>query len=141
MSIDYGLKRTGIAVTDTLQLIANGLDTVATHTLLDFLKTYFLTEEVEIVVIGEPHELNGSDAPILPTIRAFARQLQQNFPALKIVWQDERFTSAMAQRTIIQTVTKKKDRRDKGLTDRISAIIILQEYLERKRLGNQTFEP
>lgn len=137
IGIDYGLKRTGLAVTDPLQIIGSSLDTVETAKLIDYLKKYFETEEVDTFVIGLPQKLNGKAAEILPQIEAFAQSLQTLFPEKNIAWQDERFTSRQAQAVIIQTVKGKKKRQEKGLVDRISAAIILQEYLEK----NRTFLP
>ncbi|ADV47653.1 Holliday junction resolvase RuvX [Cellulophaga sp. E16_2] len=131
VALDYGKVRTGIAVTDELQLIASGLTTVATKELIDFLKNYVATEKVELLVVGEPKQMNNqvseSEALILP----FIEKLKASFPTIKIERQDERFTSKMAFQTMIDSGLKKKQRRDKALVDEISATIILQAYLNR----------
>jgi putative Holliday junction resolvase len=131
VAIDYGKVRTGIAITDELQLIASGLTTVATKELIEFLKHYIATEKVEMLVIGEPKQMNNqvseSEALILP----FIEKLKISFPTIKIERQDERFTSKMAFQSMIDSGLKKKQRRDKALVDEISATIILQAYLNR----------
>jgi len=131
MAIDYGTKRTGIAVSDPLQIIATGLDTVPTAKLLDFLRQYCQDEEVETFVVGEPKNLDDSPAQIHHIVMAFVNQLGQLFPEKKVVLRDERFTSKDASRFIVQSVPSRKKRQDKGLIDKVSAIIILQEYLEK----------
>jgi len=131
LSIDYGTKRTGIAVTDPLQIIANGLDTVSTEHLLDFLKDYIAQEEVETIVVGEPAHADGNSTHLNPKIKKFVEQFQQLFPDIKVVMQDERFTSVDAKRILLQSGAKKKKRRDKSLIDKISAVLILQQYLEK----------
>lgn len=130
LAIDYGTKRCGIAVTDSLQIIANGLTTVGTREIFTFLETYFAKEEVETIVVGEPKRLNGEATDSTAQVNAFVKQLTQKFPAKKIERIDERFTSKMAFQTMIDSGLKKKDRRDKGLIDEISATIILQSYME-----------
>ncbi|QXP53693.1 Holliday junction resolvase RuvX [Cellulophaga sp. HaHa_2_1] len=131
VALDFGKVRTGIAVTDELQLIASGLSTVATKELIDFLKNYIATESVECIVVGEPKQMNNqvseSEALILP----FLEKLKASFPTMRIERQDERFTSKMAFQTMIDGGLKKKQRRDKALVDEISATIILQAYLNR----------
>ncbi len=131
MAIDYGRKRTGIAVTDELQLIASGLTTVSTHELFDFLKNYTLEEKVVKFVVGEPRQMNNelSEAELL--ITPFIKRLKEVFPELPIEREDERFTSKLAIRTMIDSGLKRKQRRDKALIDEISATIILQAYLNR----------
>lgn len=130
LAIDYGTKRTGLAVTDPLQIIANGLDTVATQELLDYLDRYFAAEEVETVVIGEPRHKDGNPTKVTPHVIGLQRKLEKNYPELKVVLQDEGFTSVMAKEAILQSGLKRKKRRDKGLVDKMAATIILQEYLE-----------
>jgi putative holliday junction resolvase len=130
LAIDYGSKRTGLAVTDPLQIIATGLETVATVALLDYLQAYLAREEVDTVVIGEPSHADGNPTQLVPHIRGFVRQLQKLYPALNIVLQDERFTSVLAKEAILKSGAKRKQRQDKGLVDKIAAVIILQEYLE-----------
>lgn len=133
LAIDYGRKRCGVAVTDPQQIIANALETVPTHTLMDFLKNYFAEQEVEAVVIGLPRQMNGQPSESFLYIEPFARHLQKEFPALKIEWMDERFTSKLALSAMIEGGVKKSKRREKGLVDRVSAAIILQGYLDSRR--------
>ena len=133
MSIDYGTKRVGVAVTDPLQIIANGLDTVATVDIFVFLKKYFEEEEVEEMVIGYPRHLDGNPGQIAPQVEKFAKKVKEQFPHLNVAFQDERFTSVDAKRIILESGAKKKKRRDKSLVDKVSAILILQEYMESKR--------
>lgn len=132
LAIDYGTKRCGIAVTDPLQIIANGLTTVGTREIFSFLEIYFAKEEVETIVVGEPKRMSGEATDATVHINTFVKQLGQKFPAKKIERVDERFTSKMAFKTMIDSGLKKKDRRDKGLIDEISATIILQSYMEAK---------
>lgn len=134
LAIDYGTKRTGIAVSDSLQIIANGLTTVATHTLFDFLKKYFEKEEVECVVVGLPKKMNNEYSDNMQHIRGFVRKLQTIYPDLRIEYYDERFTSSLAHKAMIDGGLKKKDRQNKALVDEISATIILQDYMESQRL-------
>jgi putative holliday junction resolvase len=129
MGIDYGLKRIGIAVTDPLQIIASPLDTVSPDKIFDFIKNYLFTEEIECFVIGEPKRLDDTDADIMPQIRTFAKRLNELFPQIKTVWQDERFTSREAQQIIIQSGIKKMKRRDKTLVDKVSASLILKDWM------------
>ena len=131
VALDYGKKRTGIAVTDELQLIASGLTTVASHELLVFLKKYVSDERVEKFVVGEPRQMNNTPSESEVFIAPFLSRLKKAFPDLPIVREDERFTSKMAIRTMIDSGLKKKQRRDKALVDEISATIILQAYLNR----------
>ncbi len=133
ISIDYGLKRVGLAVSDPLQIIATGLDTVATKDIFDYLKNYFETEAVECMVVGEPMHLDGNPAQIAPQIETFINKIKKLYPDLKIARQDERFTSFEAKQAILQSGAKKKKRQDKGLVDKISAVIILQNYMESQR--------
>lgn len=131
MAIDYGTKRTGIAVTDPLQMIVTGLDTVSTPVLFDFLKQYCAEEEVEAFVVGEPKNLDDTPSQIHHLVMGFVKQIEKLFPEKKVILRDERFTSKDAARSILQSVPSRKKRRDKGLVDKVSAIIILQEYLEK----------
>lgn len=133
MAIDYGVKRCGIAVTDPLQIIANGLTTVSSHDILSFLEKYFAAEAVETIVVGDPKRMNGEATDATAQADAFARKLAQKFPGIKIERMDERFTSKMAFQTMIDSGLKKKDRRDKSLVDEISATIILQSYMEKRK--------
>lgn len=132
LAIDYGLKRTGIAVTDEMQMIASGLTTVESSTLLTFLKNYFEKEKVEKVLIGEPKQMNGLPSESAPIIEKFVLEFVKNFPEMLLVRVDERFTSKMAFQTMIDSGLKKKQRQNKALIDEISATIMLQDYLGRK---------
>ena len=132
LAIDYGLKRTGIAVTDEMQMIASGLTTVESPTLITFLKNYFSQEKVEKVLIGEPKQMNGLPSESVPIIEKFVLEFVKNFPEMTLVRVDERFTSKMAFQTMIDSGLKKKQRQNKALIDEISATIILQDYLSRK---------
>ena len=130
IGIDYGTKRVGIAVTDSLQIIVNGLDTVPTPKIFDFLKKYMEEEEVECIVVGEPMHKDGNPAQIAHLVVGFIRKLKKLFPKIKVDTQDERFTSKDAKEIILQSGIKKKKRRnDKELVDKISAVLILQDYL------------
>jgi putative holliday junction resolvase len=133
LSIDYGQKRTGIAVTDEMQIIASGLTTIPTHTLVDFLKDYFAKEKVEAVLIGEPKQMNGQPSESASVINGFVTHFSNIFPEMKVIRVDERFTSKMAFQTIIDSGLNKKQRQNKGLIDEISATIMLQDYLSSKR--------
>lgn len=133
LAIDYGTKRTGIAITDELQLIASGLTTVNTKELLKFLKKYFTSENVDVVLIGEPRQRDGTQSLIEVEIKKFVIILSEAFPKLKIVRVDERFTSKIALQTMIDSGLKKKQRQNKELIDEISATIILQDYLYKKK--------
>ncbi|WP_394749834.1 Holliday junction resolvase RuvX [Spongiimicrobium salis] len=132
VALDYGKVRTGIAVTDELQLIASGLTTVKTNTLLDFLKSYVLEEKVASFIVGEPKQMNNAPSESEVLIQGFLKELVQAFPHIPIHRQDERFTSKMAFQTMLDGGLKKKQRRNKALVDEISATIILQAYLNRK---------
>ena len=132
LSIDYGKKRTGLAVTDPLQIIPNGLATVATSTLIDFLKDYLSWESVERVVIGEPRQMNGEASENLARVQQFVARFKKLFPTVPIEFYDERFTSVLAHRAIIDSGIGKKARRNKALVDEISATIILQDYLQMR---------
>jgi len=133
LSIDYGKKRTGIAVTDPLQLIASGLTTVDTKDILVFLKDYIKKEGVETIVIGYPFKMENSRvAHSLPLIDGFIKKLRKSFPNIPIIKEDEHFTSKMAVQVMIDGGVKKMKRRNKALVDKISATLILQSYMERK---------
>lgn len=131
MAIDYGGKRTGIAVTDPFQIIATGLTTIESKELIPFLKKYLATEEVERIIIGDPRNWDDSETHATPLVAAAIRQIQKNFPQLPIEKVDERYTSVMAKQTMLQSGLKKKDRRNKALVDEIAATILLQEWLGR----------
>ncbi|WP_431158700.1 Holliday junction resolvase RuvX [Winogradskyella poriferorum] len=129
LAIDYGTKRTGIAVTDELQIIASGLTTVATPELLDFLKDYLEKENVDKIVVGEPKQMNNTASESEVYIKTFLKKLTKAIPHITIERVDERFTSKMAFQTMIDSGLKKKQRRNKALVDEISATLILQSYL------------
>jgi putative holliday junction resolvase len=133
LALDYGTKRTGIAVTDPLRIIATALETVPTDVLLKFLQAYLQKEPVDEFVVGMPKTLRNEDSEIAPLVRAFVEELKKMFPDKPIHLADERFTSSMAQRAMIEGGMKKKDRQVKGNVDKISATIILQSFLEAKR--------
>ncbi len=132
LAIDYGKKRTGIAVTDDFQLIASGLTTVATENLLSFLKNYFDQEKVEKVIIGEPKQMSGEASESAVLIEEFLKIFIKTFPDMPVVRVDERFTSKMAFQTMIDSGLKKKQRQNKALIDEIAATIMLQDYMSRK---------
>ncbi len=134
LAIDYGLKRTGIAVTDPLQIIATALTTVETLRLIPFLKEYFAKETVERIVIGEPKNLDDSDTHATEPVRRFIKKLQKEFPGIPVTTVDERFTSGMAKQAMLDMGMKKKQRQNKAAVDQIAATIILQEYLASPRL-------
>lgn len=129
IAIDYGLKRTGLAVSDPLKIIATGLTTVESKLLIPFLKNYFSKEVVELIVIGEPKNWDDSDTHATPLVEKCIKDLKKNFPTIPIVKVDERYTSKMAKDSMIEMGLKKKQRRDKKLVDEIAATIILQEYM------------
>jgi putative Holliday junction resolvase len=131
MAIDYGLKRTGIAVTDPLQIIATGLTTVESPKLIVFLKEYMRKEVVELILMGEPKNWDDSDTHATPLVRQIVQRLLKEFPAVPLKMVDERFTSKLASRAMIEMGMKKKQRRNKALVDEIAATIMLQEYLGR----------
>ncbi len=132
LSIDYGRKRTGLAVTDPLQIIAGGLATVATAQLFDFLKDYVARESVELIVIGEPRQLGGQPSENMARVQQFVARWKKAMPDIPIVYYDERFTSVLAHQAMIAGGLKKKARQDKALVDEISATIILQSYMESR---------
>jgi putative holliday junction resolvase len=132
MAIDYGTKRTGVAVSDPLQIIANGLDTVPTGEIFEFLEKYLRQEEVETIVVGEPFHPDGNPSQIAHLVADFVKKLRNLFPGLEVITHDESFTSDEARRIIIQSGARKKKRRDKSLIDKVSAVLILQDYLESK---------
>ncbi len=133
LAIDYGLKRTGLAVTDPLKIIATALDVIETSLLVDFLRTYFQKETVEEVVVGMPKRLNNEDSEIAPQVRRFVEHFKLVFPNKPIFLADERFTSSIAQRAMIDGGMRKSERRVKGNADKISATLILQNYMEMKK--------
>lgn len=133
ISIDYGRKRTGLAATDTLKLIANGLCTVKSSELIAFLKQYIEKEAVELFIVGLPKQMNNEPSESMKYITPFVVNLKRTFPQIPVEMVDERFTSALAHKAMIAGGLKKKDRQDKALVDEISAVIILQTYMETQR--------
>lgn len=129
LALDYGSKRTGIAVTDELRIIASGLTTVDTSDLMDFLKTYIGSEKVDLMIVGKPTQKDGTPSAIESEIQKFLSQFEKQIPELPVIRLDERYTSKMAFQTMIDSGLKKKQRQNKALVDEISATIILQEYL------------
>lgn len=127
--LDYGGKRTGIAVTDPFKIIATGLTTIDSKELISFLKKYFLQEEVELMVIGEPKNLDDTDTHATPLVKKTIKELQKEFPQIPIKTVDERFTSKLAKQAMVEMGMKKKDRRNKRTVDEIAATMMLQEYL------------
>ncbi|SFH09341.1 Holliday junction resolvase RuvX [Pedobacter insulae] len=132
LAFDYGTKRIGIAVTDPLQIIATGLDTVHPKDIMEYLKQYLLKEEVEAFVIGDPRQMDGSPSDSAQHVKGFSTLLKKSFPSIPQHWIDERFTSKLAQQTIMNSGLKKMDRRDKERVDTISATIILQYFMAGK---------
>ncbi len=133
LSIDYGKKRTGLAVTDPLQIIAGGLATVATSELFDYLQAYISREQVEMIVIGEPRQPNGEPSENLARVQQFVNRWRKAVPQVPIQFYDERFTSVLAHQAMLQGGLKKKDRQNKALVDEISATIILEDYLRSRK--------
>ncbi|MGB8193982.1 MAG: Holliday junction resolvase RuvX [Chitinophagaceae bacterium] len=132
IAIDYGLKRTGLAVTDPLQIIATGLMTIESPRLINFLKDYFQKEAVELILIGEPKNWDDSDTHATPLVQAIIKRLKKQFPTIPVQTVDERYTSKMAKQSMLDMGMKKKDRRNKALVDEIAATIMLQEYLQSR---------
>lgn len=137
LAIDYGTKRTGLAVSDTMKIIANGLTTVPTHTLLDYLKSYLEKEEIDKIIVGLPKQMNNEYSENMKYILPFTTKLQNLYPKIEIEYYDERFTSALAHKAMLDGGLKKKDRQNKALVDEISATIILQDYMESLRMQNK----
>lgn len=131
LAIDFGLKRTGIAVTDPERIIARALQTVPTHEALAFLKKYCYEEKVDCIIVGMPRKTDGTDSEISPHVKKFIAEVKKNIPGMEVKEEDERFTSVIAQRSLIYSGVKKMKRRDKSLVDMTSAAILLQGYLER----------
>ncbi len=134
LSIDYGKKRTGLAVTDPLQIIAGGLATVATSELFDYLQGYVAKEQVELIVIGEPRQPNGEPSENLARVQQFVNRWRKAMPQIPIQYYDERFTSVLAHQAMLDGGLKKKTRQNKALVDEISATIILEDYLRSKKI-------
>jgi putative holliday junction resolvase len=135
MSFDYGTKRIGIAVTDPMQIIATGLDTVHPKDIVDYLKKYLQTEQVERFIVGEPKQMDNTPSQSAQHVRGFVTILKKNFPEVPVEMLDERFTSKMASAAIAQSGMGKKDRQNKALVDTISATILLQSWMEKKAFG------
>ena len=133
LAIDYGKKRTGVAVTDILQMIANGLTTVSTPELMDFILKYVEKEPVERIIVGHPKQMNNEDSENMKRITPFVNQLRKKLPNIPVELVDERFTSVLAHQAMLDGGLKKKARQNKALVDEISATIILQSYLETKK--------
>ncbi|WP_316810480.1 Holliday junction resolvase RuvX [Pedobacter heparinus] len=134
VAFDYGTKRIGIAVTDPMQIIATGLDTVHPAAIVDYLKKYLLTEQVEAFVFGDPKQMDGTPSETAQHVKGFARTLKKTFPDIPQHWMDERFTSKLAHEAILQSGLKKQDRKNKERIDTISATLILQYFMEQHRL-------
>lgn len=132
LALDYGKKRTGVAVTDPTGIIATSLGTVATHTIWDFLAAYFAQEEVATLLVGYPRQLNNEPSESLRFVNPFLKRFEKKYPEKKIVLMDERFTSSIARQTMLEGGVSKMKRRDKSMVDAISAVIILQSYMEQK---------
>jgi putative holliday junction resolvase len=130
LAIDYGKKRTGLAVTDPLQIIASGLTTVDTPQLFVFLKDYLVKETVELIIMGDPKNWDDTDTHATPLVAACVKRLKKEFPAIPLLLVDERYTSKLARQSMLESGMKKKDRRNKKLVDEIAATILLQEYLQ-----------
>ena len=133
LSIDYGVRRTGLAVTDPLQIIAGGLATVSTPSLMDYLKAYVAREPVERFVVGLPKQTNGRDSENLPRVNQFVKQLQRVWPHIRVDMWDERYTSVLAHKAMLESGIGRKARQNKALVDEISACIILQGWMEAHR--------
>ncbi len=134
IAIDYGAKRTGLAVTDPLQIIATGLATINSNELIAYLKKYFLENEVELIIIGEPKNLDDSDTHATPLVKEAIQKLQKEFPQIQLKTVDERFTSKLAKQAMLEMGMKKKERRNKKNVDIIAATIMLQQYMQNQNL-------
>ncbi len=134
MAIDYGTKRVGIAVTDPNKIIATALDTVHSKDIIEYLKKYFIAQEVELVVIGEPRQMDNTASEVTPQVEQFVKAIKKAFPEMSIARFDERFTSKMAEQAIRMCGIKKMERRNKSLVDQTSAVIILQSYMNANQI-------
>ena len=130
LAIDYGTKRTGLAVTDPLQIIASALRTISTEEVFDFLRSYLAEETVELIVVGNPMYPDGNPAQIAHLVKGFVRNIQKMFPEVPVVLHDERFTSVEARQVLLQSGASQKKRRDKSMIDKISAALILEDYMK-----------
>ncbi len=133
LAIDYGRKRCGIAVTDSLRIVATALETIPTHTLVDFIKKYITTESVDMIVVGQPRDMHGDPSESMNYITPGINRLKKAIPEIKIVFFDERFTSVLAHRGMIDSGMKKMQRRDKATVDKMAATIILNDFLQSKQ--------
>lgn len=131
MAFDYGTKRIGIAVTDPMQIIATGLDTIHPNTIIEYLKKYLQAEQVERFVVGEPKQMDNTPSQSAPHVKGFVNLLKKTFPEIPVEMLDERFTSKMASAAIAQSGMNKKDRQNKALVDTVSAVILLQSYMQK----------
>lgn len=139
MAIDFGRKRTGLAVTDSLQIAANPLGTISTHTAIDYIKAYCNQEQVDMIVLGNPKKLDNTPSDSQQQLRPFLKQLQRALPQMKIVLYDERFTSTLAHRAMIDGGMKRNARQNKAAVDTIAATIILTDYLQSESAKPSTF--
>ncbi len=137
ISIDFGRKRTGIAATDILKIVANGIATVPTAKVIDFLKEYIAKEPVELIVVGMPRQLNGQPSESVQYLKPFLNRLHRELPSIPVEMFDERFTSTLAHRSMLDGGMKKMDRRDKAVVDTIAATIILNDYLQSRQYNNR----
>ena len=137
LSIDFGRKRTGLAATDSLKIVANGLATVPTAQVIDFIKKYMATEEVELIVVGLPRQMNGEPSESTRYLKPFLDRLRKELPTVPVEMYDERFTSTIAHRSMLDGGMKKMDRRDKAIVDTIAATIILNDYLQSRQYQNR----
>ena len=137
LSIDFGRKRTGLAATDSLKIVANGLATVPTAQVIDFIKKYMATEEVELIVVGLPRQMNGEPSESTRYLKPFLDRLRKERPEVPVEMFDERFTSTIAHRSMLDGGMKKMDRRDKAIVDTIAATIILNDYLQSRQYQNR----
>lgn len=137
LSIDFGRKRTGLAATDSLKIVANGLATVPTAQVIDFIKKYMATEEVELIVVGLPRQMNGEPSESTRYLKPFLDRLHKELPEVPVEMFDERFTSTIAHRSMLDGGMKKMDRRDKAIVDTIAATIILNDYLQSRQYQNR----
>jgi putative Holliday junction resolvase len=133
IAIDYGLKRTGVAVTDPLRIIATGLTTIQSPQLIPWLKEYLARESVDLILIGMPTNLDDSDTTATPLVRQAIERIKKAFPGTPLETADERYTSKLASRSLVESGVKKKDRRNKGLVDEVAATILLQDYLHHQK--------
>lgn len=132
LSIDYGTKRVGLAVTDPLQIAANPLDTIPTSHIFEYIDNYLQKEKVDKIVLGYPMQTNGRESETMQPVQKFAAELRNKYPLTELIFVDERYTSVLAQRTMLEAGLKKKDRQNKSTVDKIAAVIILQSYMESR---------